>query len=76
MLEKQKKRKSEFSKKNNLNIMFPKDKVVKSGLMSLKEDIARNLPISSYNKKPSDMPIHQTSNSNPKFIKKCSSKKR
>ena len=78
---KDKKRKSEFNKNNNLNIiMFPKDKVVKSGLMSLKEDIARkksqqDLPISSYEKKPSDMPIHQTSNSNPKFIKKCSSKK-
>ena len=71
----------EKDKKNNLNIIiFPKNKFVKSGLMSLKEDIARkksqqNLPITSLTKKANEISIHQTSNSNPKFIKKKIHKK-
>ena len=75
------KNKKEKDKNNNLNIiMFPNNKIVKSGLMSLKEDIARkksqqNLPITSLSKKANEISIHQTSNSNPKFIKKKIHKK-
>ena len=75
------KNKKEKDKNNNLNIiMFPNNKIVKSGLMSLKEDIARkksqqNLPITSLTKKANEISIHQTSNSNPKFIKKKIHKK-
>ena len=71
----------EKDKKNIINIIiFPKNKIVKSGLMSLKENIARkrsqqDLPINSYVKNPNEVTIHQTSNSNPKFIKKNVSKK-
>ena len=62
---------------NNLSnniILLPGNKVIKSGLMSLKEDIARkisqnDLPISSYIKKSSDEPVHKISNSNPKYVK-------
>ena len=75
------KNKKEKDKNNNLNIiMFPNNKIVKSGLMSLKEDIARkksqqNLPITSLSKKANEISIHQTSNSNPKFFKKKIHKK-
>jgi serine/threonine protein kinase len=75
------KNEKEKNKSNNFNIiMFPNNKIVKSGLMSLKEDIARkksqqNLPITTLTKKANEVNIHQTSNSNPKFIKKNIHKK-
>ena len=57
---------------NNI-ILIPQNKIMKSGLSSLKDDIARkisqkNLPVSSYIKKPNDNP-HPISNSNPKILK-------
>ena len=58
---------------NNI-ILFSQNKVVKSGLISLKEDIARKksqqtLPITTFEIK-SEIPNHKISNSNPKKRKK------
>ena len=58
---------------NNI-ILIPEDNDSKSGLRSLKEDIARKisqraLPVSSYIKRPG-VESHTISNSNPKMIKK------
>ena len=75
------KNKKENDNNNKFNIIeFPSNKIVKSGLMCLKENIARkksqqDLPISSLVQKPHEITIHQTSNSNPKFIKKNNCKK-
>jgi hypothetical protein len=57
----------------------PKNKIVKSGLISLKEDIARkisqqDLSVSKFEKK-TEIPNHKISNSNPKIIKKVISPK-
>ena len=70
---------NKYDNNNHLSsniILLPQNKIFKSGLMSLKEDIEkkisqRNLPLSSYIKQPNDesIPIHKISNSNPKFIK-------
>ena len=69
---------NKYDKNNHLSniILLPQNRIVKSGLMSLKEDIEKkisqkNIPISSYIKQHSDepIPIHKISNSNPKFIK-------
>ena len=58
---------------NNI-ILFSQNKIVKSGLISLKEDIARKksqqtLPITTFEIK-SEIPNHKISNSNPKKGKK------
>ena len=63
----------------NNSILNPKNKIVKSGLISLKEDIARKisqkvLPVSTFKKK-TEIPNHKISNSNPKIIKKDISSK-
>ena len=62
--------------KSNLSniIFFPENKIIKSGLLSLKEEIAkkksqRELSVNSYIKKFSDEKVHQVSNSNPKLLK-------
>ena len=60
---------------NNI-ILFPKNKVIKSGLICLKEDIEKkisqkDLSISSFLNKSNDIIFHKISNSNPKYrIKK------
>ena len=60
---------------NNI-ILFPKNKVIKSGLICLKEDIEKkisqkDLSISSFMNKSNDIIFHKISNSNPKYrIKK------
>jgi hypothetical protein len=63
----------------NNSILNPKNKIVKSGLISLKEDIARkisqqDLSVSKFEKK-TEIPNHKISNSNPKIIKKVISPK-
>ena len=60
--------------KNNLSNISPENKIIKSGLLSLKEKISKKrsqdeLPINSYIKKPSDEKYHQVSNSNPKIVR-------
>jgi hypothetical protein len=71
-----------FNKDKNLTnniILFPKNKIVKTGLKNLKEDIARKksqqtLPITTFEIKP-EIPNHKISNSNPKKGKKITSLK-
>jgi len=63
----------------NNSVLHPKNKFIKSGLISLKEDIARkisqqNLPVTTFEKK-TEIPNHKISNSNPKIIKKGISSK-
>lgn len=63
----------------NNSILNPKNKIVKSGLISLKENIARkisqqNLPVTTFEKK-TEIPNHKNSNSNPKIIKNTISSK-
>ena len=59
----------------NKEILRPKNQIIKSGLISLKEDIARkisqqNLPVSTFEKKTEIINHSRVSNSNPKNIKR------
>ena len=75
-------KKEPYNREKNLTnniILFPQNKVFKSGLINLKEDIARKksqqtLPITTFEIK-SENPNHKISNSNPKKQKKIISLK-